>query len=108
LTAGQSATSQADGTTTRDPHTDAAAAFAWTTGQLSLPYVPLGDGLVRLERWFDIDVVLADRALASRHLNITLQDETPRQALVLIAEAIGARVSWHGRTATLHPLPTDR
>jgi transmembrane sensor len=100
LTSGQAASSTASGAVSVVPSADVAQAMAWTTGELMVRYVPLRDAIPQLQRWYDVDII-ADSTLANRAIRVTLHDETPRQAFDLIAEAIGARAQWRGRTVVL-------
>jgi transmembrane sensor len=77
--------------------------LAWTTGRIVFDATPLADALGYLERWYDVDIRLADPSLASRTLNGSYHDESAVEILQDIALTLNARVDQHGRTITLVP-----
>lgn len=74
----------------------------WTSGTLSFDGEPLAEVLPRLERWYDVDVVLADPSLGARRVVARLRDEPLPRALDALALVLGARVERVGRTVTIH------
>ncbi len=75
--------------------------LAWTEGRLVFVNQPLRDVLPQLDRWYDVEIHLADSVLASRPLTATLQHESTDQMLRLIAASLDAHVERHGRSVTL-------
>ena len=83
------------------PSVDLAAYTGWTTGTLVLENVTLGEGIPQLERHFDVDVSLADQALASRPIFVRFRNETVDQAFDALSLALGVRYERSGRIITL-------
>ena len=81
---------------------DLATYVGWTTGSLVLEGVTLADALPQLERWFDVEIRVADRALASRPVFARFRDETLTQVFDALSLALGARYERSGRVITLH------
>jgi transmembrane sensor len=81
---------------------DVAAYTGWTSGTLVLENRTLGDAIPQLERWFDVDIVVADPAIASRRVFVRFRDETVEQAFDALSFALGARYERAGRVITLH------
>jgi transmembrane sensor len=75
--------------------------FAWTSGQLVFADTPLSDALPQLGRWYDLEFLVEDPALAARHLTATLHGEPAARVLDMIAAALDARIDRRGRTVTL-------
>lgn len=75
----------------------------WTEGQLAFDGTPLGEALARLERWYDVELVVADSALAARRLSARFRAESLDDALDAIALALDARHERAGRTITFRP-----
>ena len=81
---------------------------AWTRGRLVFANVALEEAAQRLGRWYDLDVRVADPALARRPVTGSYGDEPVAQVLTLITAAVGARYEWQGRTVTISTLPGAR
>jgi ferric-dicitrate binding protein FerR (iron transport regulator) len=77
----------------------------WTTGNLVFEGVPLGLALPRIERWYDVDIHLADSSLATRHFTATLRDAPLEYVLDLLALSFDVRVERQGRSILLTPKP---
>jgi transmembrane sensor len=75
---------------------DAARYLSWTTGTLALDDVPLRDAIPVLQRWFDVDIRLADSSLANRRVTASFRDEPVSQVLDALAVALGARYERSG------------
>jgi hypothetical protein len=54
-------------------------------------------------RWYDMDIVLADTALARRRLSAKFRDEAPDEMLQLLSTALDLRIERRGRSLTLYP-----
>jgi transmembrane sensor len=76
---------------------------AWTGGALVLEGLTLADALPQIERRFDVDITVADTALAQRHVQARFHDETLGQVLDALSLALGARWTRSGGTVTLSP-----
>jgi transmembrane sensor len=79
---------------------------AWTEGRLAFDGTAFGDALLQLERWYDVDFVVADSALAARRLSARFRAESLNEALDAIALALGARYERAGRTIRFMPRRT--
>jgi len=66
--------------------------LAWTKGVLAFDGAPLRDVVSALERWYNVDIRLADSTLAPRRLTATFQDEPIDLVLQRIALTLGMRV----------------
>jgi transmembrane sensor len=78
---------------------------AWARGALVLENVTLGEARRDLERWYDVQITLADPALADRQLMGRFHDESASAALAAIGVALGVRVEQRGRTFTISRRP---
>lgn len=76
---------------------------AWTRGRLVFRETPLARVRTDLRRWFGVELVVADSALAQRHLTASFQHDSRRQVLDVIALALGATYTMRGDTALLRP-----
>jgi transmembrane sensor len=65
---------------------------AWTRGVLAFNGTPLGEVVPTLERWYNVEIRLADSALAVRRLTATFRNEPPDLVLERIALTLGLRV----------------
>jgi ferric-dicitrate binding protein FerR (iron transport regulator) len=82
--------------------------FAWTHGRLVLDKVPLREALPELERWFDLEFRLADRALGDVPLSATLKTKPTADVLNSLAASLGMRQRQTGRTVTLYSVDAHR
>ena len=80
---------------------DLAPYVGWTTGSLVFEGVPLGVALPTIERWYDVEIRLADSSLAGRRLTATFHDTPLQHVLDLLALSFHLRVERHGRNITL-------
>jgi len=71
---------------------DLARQLAWTRGVLSFDGTPLGEVVRTLERWYNVEIRVADSALAARRLTATFQNESIDLVLQRIALTVGLRV----------------
>ena len=109
VAAGQLGRLEATGSPTIQSAVDTLAFLGWTSGALVLEGLTLADALPQLERRFDVEIRVADPALASRRLFARFRDETLTQVLDALSLALGARYERSGRVITLHPVaPTSR
>ncbi len=67
--------------------------LAWTEGRLVFTKAPLREVVRQLERWYDVDIRLADSHLSNLRLTVTLSDESPEQAIDLVADVLELAVS---------------
>jgi ferric-dicitrate binding protein FerR (iron transport regulator) len=71
---------------------DVARYLAWTKGVLAFDGAPLRDVVLTLERWYNVEIRLADRTLAARRLTATFQNEPIDLVVQRIALTLGLRV----------------
>ncbi len=78
--------------------TDVEKSISWINGKLIFRNDPLGVVVKRLERWYNADIVLndPDGSLSKHQLTITVQNETLRQVLDYITEAISLNLEVEG------------
>ena len=72
-------------------------AMAWTEGRLVTPTMPLDKVLVQLRRWYDLDVGLADPALASREVALDVPMNAPKEAIAAIESQAKVKYGYAGR-----------
>lgn len=65
--------------------------------------MPLAEVARELGRWYDVDVQLADSALAGRQLTATFESEPIAQVLDLISLSLDLRYERDGREIVLAP-----
>lgn len=87
---------------------DVTARTAWTQGMIVFDGILLGDAIPVLERWYDIEIHLADRSLVNRRLTTTFGAEPLPQLLELLGMSLGLRVDHVGRSVTLSPTHPQR
>jgi transmembrane sensor len=75
--------------------------LAWTDGGLAFDGTRLGDAVRQIARWYDVDVQLADSALAAQRVTATFHDASAPQVLDMIALSLGLRLEHRGRTYVL-------
>jgi transmembrane sensor len=81
---------------------DASRAIGWTGGVLTFDAQPLRDVIPVLDRWYDIDIHLADSTLAARSLTATYGAQSIDDMLVLVTSAVGASYRRDGRSVTIY------
>ena len=65
---------------------DASRFSAWKDGYLVIDNEPLGEALGRLERWYNVDIKIADDELGKYRFKATFKDEPLEEVLKLIAK----------------------
>ena len=70
---------------------DVADLTAWREGRLVFRDISLAEAGAVLERWYGIDVVIADSALANTHVTAFFQQQPLEDVLQALAETVGAR-----------------
>jgi transmembrane sensor len=71
---------------------DVSRQLSWTRGALGFDGAPLNDVVPALERWYNVDIRLADSALGARRLTATFTNEPIDLVLQRIALTLGLRV----------------
>ncbi|HEV8380230.1 MAG TPA: FecR domain-containing protein [Gemmatimonadales bacterium] len=77
--------------------------LAWTRGVLAFDAAPLADVARTLARWYNVDIRLADSALAQRRLTATFANEPIDLVVKRIALTLGMRVERDGSVFLLRP-----
>ncbi|WP_411278958.1 FecR family protein [Gemmatimonas sp.] len=77
--------------------------MAWTRGQLAYRDAPLAEVQADLRRWYGIELLVADAALAQRTLTASFRGDSAAQVVQVIALALGAEVVQRGDTILLQP-----
>jgi transmembrane sensor len=108
LTRGDVATLDARGTATRTRGVELASFTSWTNGVLKFDRAPLREVAAALNRWYDIDVRVADSALAHRRLTAEIRTETADETLARIGLVLGVSVERDGRRVVLSPRASGR
>jgi ferric-dicitrate binding protein FerR (iron transport regulator) len=105
LTAGQRVFVYPGGAMAVDAHADVDALLGWTDGHLSFEGVPLGDVLVQLGRWYNLEFVTTPE-LAQKRVTTDITSTTMSDAqLQALADVVHARARQVGRVVTFSPLP---
>ncbi len=94
----------ASGSATLRRRVNLAEYVGWAQGGLVFDEAPLGEALVRLGRWYDVDIRLADPRLAGRRLTAVFHDEPFTYVLRTLEIALEVRAEQDGRAVTLRPL----
>jgi len=105
LGARERATVTAGGRVVRTSGVGLPAYLDWTEGRLVFDRTPLRDVARRLERWYGIEIRLADSALGNRRLTATLESEQPAGAVDLVATALRLSLSRSGSAYVLRGQP---
>ncbi len=90
-----------DGSLTARRGIDLSGYLAWTEGRLVFQDTPVGEVVVQLGRWFDLDVRLADTAIGRKRLTASFANEPAPEVLQLVAASLGLRVEQRGQVVTL-------
>ncbi len=74
-------------------------ALAWMDGMLYLDNASFREVARTLERWYDVNVVVAGEATPTGHLNAQFDDRQPlSEVLQVIATTFKLRYEWEGKT----------
>lgn len=103
LAPGQMGTVHQDGSVTVRSQVDVSARLDWREGRLYFEQAALRDVARELERWYGIDVVITDSAIASYPLTATLADGDIETVLTIVSRSLGIEHSFDGRTAEFRP-----
>jgi transmembrane sensor len=79
---------------------DVARATAWTSGRLVFDDVAFRDVAAELSRWFDVEIRIADPALAARRVSAVYSNPSLEGVLDALAAGLGASHERQGRTVT--------
>jgi ferric-dicitrate binding protein FerR (iron transport regulator) len=101
LTAGDLGRVGSDGHAPVVERVNAQRYFAWTDGWFVFQDATLSSVSAELARWYDIDIVIADSTLLSRHLEASFKAATADDALHIVASSLGVRIERHGRQVVI-------
>ncbi|MEP6766480.1 MAG: FecR domain-containing protein, partial [Gemmatimonadaceae bacterium] len=101
LTAGQAMSIDAKGATKMLSAEETAGAFSWVDGNYTLNAVPLSGVLPVLQRWYNTQVTIDDKSLASRPVTAVLKLDSSKEALDAIGMAAKVHIQYRGDTLTL-------
>jgi len=87
-------------------HTSVATYTAWTAGTVVFDATPLRDAVRELERWYDLDIRIADEALGNRRVSGSFRVQSDTLMLGELGDALSLRGTRHGRSVLLAPLPS--
>lgn len=96
------ATISAQGGSSVDHHAAVDRITSWRQGTLDFVNRPLGEVAAEMERWYDVELVLAP-GLGNRPLNAPIPTANLTEALEIITTALGLTRSDLGRVITLAP-----
>jgi ferric-dicitrate binding protein FerR (iron transport regulator) len=102
LNPGELAAVSVTGTVSRTRVVNIKRRLAWVRGGLAFDDVLLGDAIHEIERWYDLDIHLANHSLESLRLTATIDDEPAEDVLGLVALALDLRFVRQGRTVTFY------
>ena len=92
---------RATGEISRWGNVDLASALAWTNGRLVFENTRLDEVIAELERWYGIEVQLADSRLAQRTFTGAFSEETIVDALEVVRASLGLTLERDGQRFVL-------
>jgi transmembrane sensor len=103
LRRGDRGTLSSAGNFTLAQNVDLRPTLAWTKGSLVFNRIPVSEVVLELSRWYDLDIRLSQDINPNRRLVLTLDNESAKDALNLVALSLGLRAEEQGRLVTLYP-----
>ena len=82
--------------------------LSWTRGTLAFHDAPMPEVAAGLRRWFGLELVVTDSALARRRLTATFESNSVGEVSAVLAAALGASAKLTGDTLTLTPATSMR
>jgi transmembrane sensor len=76
---------------------------SWTRGRLVFDDDRVDTVLAQLERWYDLNIAVADRALGAERITISFETESADEALSALAKVLDVRMTRTGRSVRLAP-----
>jgi transmembrane sensor len=73
----------------------------WERGRIAVNDRPLSQVAAELQRWFDVDIRIADPRLANRRVTAVYNAASLDNILAALSEGLGINVSTEGRVITL-------
>ncbi len=96
LTAGQLGRMDAEGRLTVRRDVDLAAHTAWTEGRLEFDETPLSQVARELERWYDLDITIADSSLGHALLTASFENQPLNEVLSVVTRTLDIRYTRTG------------
>lgn len=94
-----------DGSVSVEHGVDASLFLSWTEGRLAFRHATLREVVEQLERWYDVDIELADSSLASRRLTAIVAAPSLDDALSAITFPMGLQYTRHERVVRISARP---
>jgi len=101
LEPGDLGTLTAGGVPTVQHGVDIGPYLAFADGRLVFVDTPLPEAIALVQRWYDVQVIIADSSLARGSVNATFRDEPLPEVLHVLATSLGARYEQRGRVVWL-------
>jgi transmembrane sensor len=76
---------------------------SWTRGRLVFDDERVAAVVAQLERWYDLDIDVADPALGGERVTISFETESADEALSALAKVLNVRLTRSGRSVRLVP-----
>jgi transmembrane sensor len=76
---------------------------SWTRGRLVFDDDSVAAVVAQLERWYDLDVAVADASLGAERITISFETESAEEALSALAKVLNVRMTRNGRSVRLTP-----
>jgi ferric-dicitrate binding protein FerR (iron transport regulator) len=96
LTAGQLGRMDAVGRLTVRRDVDVSAHTAWTEGRLEFDETPLSQVAHELERWYDLDITIADSSLGDAVLTASFENQPLNEVLSVVTRTLDIRYTRTG------------
>jgi transmembrane sensor len=84
---------------------DLTRALSWTEGRLEFTNAPLREVIPQLDRWFDLDIHLANPTFGDRRLTASFKSESASEMLQVIIASLDLRMHRTGRIVVLSSQP---
>jgi transmembrane sensor len=101
LGAGELGRIDATGNATVSVNVQTTSYVAWASGTLVFDRTRLDEAIRTLGRWYDLDIRLADSALASRRVTATIRHQSAPRVLEAMAMSLDLRLTQQGATFIL-------
>jgi transmembrane sensor len=76
---------------------------SWTRGRLVFDDDSVAAVLAQLERWYDLEIRVADPLLGAERITISFETESAEEALSALAKVLNVRMTRSGRSVRLVP-----
>ncbi len=76
--------------------------LGWTEGRLSYQLAPLSEIIADLDRWYDVDIRLADSSAGTTRVTMSATGKSIDNVMTVLGAALALHVERHGRVFTMH------